>query len=228
MLDDSPRPCAAGSERTRAERFDLPRHSSLVTRHSSPVKLTMPSPSPSAQHELATLIQSRVPLIALETRDESRALRLLVACCNGTTNRSHLPVFQWTVTEGLRRIDLDLGGAQRHNAEPAEVLKSIRATDKPGVYVLLDFHPFLADPVHVRLLKDIAQGYEQVARTVVLLSYEVNVPTELEHLSARLRLALPDRAERQAIIERVATEWAQTHGSKVRTDRRSLELLVEN
>src|SRR4051812_13866942 len=90
--------------------------SSLVTRHSSPVKLTMPSPSPSAQHELATLIQSRVPLIALETRDESRALRLLVACCNGTTSRSHLPVFQWTVTEGLRRIDLDLGGAQRHNA----------------------------------------------------------------------------------------------------------------
>src|SRR3954468_11081413 len=101
----------------------------------------MPSPSPSSQHELATLIQSRVPLIALETRDESRALRLLIGCCVGNSSRIHAPVFQWTVTEGLRRIDVDLGGAQRHNAEPAEVLKSIRATDKAGVYVLLDCHP---------------------------------------------------------------------------------------
>ncbi len=183
---------------------------------------------PSAQHELATLIQSRVPLIALESRDETRALRLLIASCLANASRAHTPVFQWTVTDGLRRIDVDLGGAQRHNAEPAEVLKSIRATDKAGVYVLLDFHPFLADPVHVRLLKDIAQGYGQVPRTVVLLSHEISLPRELEHLSARLQLALPDRNERHAIVERIATEWTQAKGSKVRTDRRSLELLVEN
>lgn len=80
----------------------------------------------------------------------------------------------------------------------------------------------------MRLLKDISQGYEEVARTGVLLSHEINLPCELEHLSARLRLALPDRAERQAIVERVAAEWAQANGSKVRTDHRSLELLVEN
>jgi len=99
----------------------------------------MPAATPSSQRDLATLIQSRVPLIALETRDESRALRVLIACCVGNSARTHASVFQWTVTEGLRRIDVDLRGVQRHNAEPAEVLKSIRATDKPGVYVLLDF-----------------------------------------------------------------------------------------
>ena len=66
------------------------------------------------------------------------------------------------------------------------------------------------------------------ARTIVLISHEVALPRELEHLAARFRLAFPDRVERQAIIERVAGEWARTHGGKVRTDRKSLELLIEN
>jgi SpoVK/Ycf46/Vps4 family AAA+-type ATPase len=78
------------------------------------------------------------------------------------------------------------------------------------------------------LLKDIAQGYSTTPRTIVLLSYEITLPHELEHLSARLDLAFPDRNERQAIIERIAAEWSQAHGSKVRTDRRALELLIEN
>jgi hypothetical protein len=141
---------------------------------------------------------------------------------------AHTPVFQWTVTDGLRRLDIDLGGAQQHNAEPAAVLKSIRATNKAGVYVLIDFHPYLADPVHVRLLKDICQDHERTQRTLVLLSHEIAPPRELEHLSARFRLAFPTRSERQMIIEKVAGDWAKTHSGKVRTERRSLELLIEN
>ena len=67
------------------------------------------------------------------------------------------PVFRWSVTDGLQRLDLDLE-AQRHNADPADVLKHIRAVRTPGLYALLDFHPFLGDPVNTRLLKDIALG----------------------------------------------------------------------
>ncbi|HEY5808013.1 MAG TPA: AAA family ATPase, partial [Povalibacter sp.] len=184
---------------------------------------------PDTRTELATLLGSRIPLVLIETRDEPRALALLSRLDVKLPATAHTPVFQWTVTDGLRRIDIDLGGAQKHNSDPAEVLKSIRASDKPGIYVLLDFHPFLADPVHVRLLKDICQGYAQTARTLVLISHELVLPRELEHFAARFKLAFPDRGERQAIIERVASDWATSHaGSRVRTDRKALELLVEN
>ncbi len=186
------------------------------------------NPAHDSQRDLATLLQSRVPLIVIETRDEPRAIELISSIATRSTNKAHTPVFQWTVTDGLRRIDIDLGGAQRHNAEPAEVLKSIRATDKAGLYVLLDFHPFLNDPVNVRLLKDICQTYARTARTLVLISHEISLPRELEHLSARFKVAFPNREERHLIVEKVASEWAKTHGGKVRTDRRSLELLVEN
>jgi SpoVK/Ycf46/Vps4 family AAA+-type ATPase len=180
------------------------------------------------RRDLEALLKSRLPLIVIETHDEGRALALLTSLAPKLAPTS-TPVFQWTVTDGLRRIDIDLGGAQRHNAEPTEVLKSIRATATAGVYVLVDFHPFIADPVHVRLLKDICLGYDRAARTLVLISHELLLPKELEHLSARFKLAFPDRAERQLIIENVATQWARTQGrGRVKTDRKSLELLIEN
>jgi SpoVK/Ycf46/Vps4 family AAA+-type ATPase len=184
--------------------------------------------APDTRRELEALLRSRVPLLVIETRDEPRALNLITSVCSRLQAGKHTPVFGWTVTDGLRRLDIDLGGAQRHNAEPAEVLKSIRATDKAGVYVLLDFHPFLPDPIHVRLLKDICQGFAKVPRTIVLLSHEIQVPRELEHFSARFELAFPGRAERQMIVERVAQEWTSMNGGKVKADRKSLDLLVEN
>jgi SpoVK/Ycf46/Vps4 family AAA+-type ATPase len=187
----------------------------------------MPTPYDS-QRDLLALLQRRVPLVVIETRDEPRALELLRALAPRIAPKGHTPIFQWTVTEGLRRIDIDLGGAQRHNAEPTDVLRSIRATDKAGVYVLLDFHPFLNDPVHVRLLKDICQTHTTVPRTLVLISHELALPRELEHLSARFSLSFPTRAERRLIVEKVAADWAKWHGGRVRTDPKSLELLIEN
>lgn len=181
-----------------------------------------------SQRDLLALLQRRVPLIVIETRDEPRALELLRSLAPRIAPKGHTPIFQWTVTEGLRRIDIDLGGAQRHNAEPTDVLRSIRATDKAGVYVLLDFHPFLNDPVHVRLLKDICQTHAKIPRTLVLISHEIALPRELEHLSARFSLSFPTRDERRLIVEKVAADWTKSHGGRVRTDPKSLELLIEN
>ena len=99
--------------------------------------------SPDARQELEALLRSRVPLVVIETYDEPRALEMLAAL-SPRLAAAHTPVFQWTCTDGLRRLDVNLGGSQQHNAEPAAVLKSIRASSVAGIYVLLDFHPFLA------------------------------------------------------------------------------------
>src|SRR3954469_13191411 len=101
-----------------------------------------------AERELEALLRSRIALVVMETRDEARALDLLTHLAERLATPVHTPIFQWTATDGLRRLDIDLGGAQHHNADPSEVLRSIRASNKAGVYVLLDFHPFLNDPVN--------------------------------------------------------------------------------
>ena len=73
------------------------------------------------QDDLEALLRSRVPLIAVESRDGSEVLKALTRACarvpagkalakticslGATTG---LPLFQWTVTDGLKRLDIDV------------------------------------------------------------------------------------------------------------------------
>jgi SpoVK/Ycf46/Vps4 family AAA+-type ATPase len=183
---------------------------------------------PDSRRELATLINSRIPLIVIETRDEPRVLEVLAELATELARPAHTPVFRWTATDGMRRVDVDLGGSQMHNAEPTEVLRAIRSTDRAGVYVLVDLHPFLGDPLHVRLIKDICLGYDRVARTLVLVSHELALPRELEHLAARFELAFPTRNEREAIVRSVVEEWRLRNSEPPQVDAKALVMLVEN
>jgi SpoVK/Ycf46/Vps4 family AAA+-type ATPase len=80
----------------------------------------------------------------------------------------------------------------------------------------------------VRTLKDIAQDYEKCARTIVMVSAEIKMPPELEHLAARFAVRLPDKKERQTIVMRAAREWARTNGTMPRVDVKAIEKLVDN
>ena len=180
------------------------------------------------RQDLEIILRSRTPLIVMETRDESRVLRMLQDIGMRSSTSEYLPLFRWTITDGLQRLDIDLA-PQLINSEPADVLKHIRAVSKPGIYVLLDFHPFLDDPVHVRLIKDICIHYRDVPRQLVLISHQIRLPRELEAFSARVDMALPGNAERKAIIESVAREYsAANSGAQVQVDPKAYELLVRN
>ncbi len=175
------------------------------------------------------LLASRFALIVIESREEARVLQLVRDVSLKVSRGRAWGVFQWTVTEGLRRVDLDLGSSQKTIAEPEQLLRHLKATPMAGIYVLLDFHPYLSDPVNVRLIKDIAQDYALVPRTLVLMSHEVTVPHELEHLTARLALAAPSRNERLMAVTRVANEWAGANGGRsVKIDPAALDHLIDN
>ena len=193
-------------------------------------------------NDLGVLLRSRVPMIVVESRDEARVLKALTGACSllsaplavprpagAPLTRTGLPLFKWTVTDGLKRLDVEIGPPQRMMAQPPDVLKHIRATTLAGAYALLDFNPYLRDPTIVRLLKDIAQDYDRCARTIVLIGDEIEFPHELEPLAARVALALPDRNERRQLVEEVARQWMRANPRQaVRIDARALELLVEN
>jgi ATPase family associated with various cellular activities (AAA) len=187
------------------------------------------TPTQDPRRELQSMLASRLSLIVVESREEARVLSLVREVSLKVKEGRGWGVFQWTVTEGMQRIDIDLGGPQRMLADPEQLLKHLKATPMPGIYVLLDFHPYLKEPVNVRLLKDIAQGYGQVARTIVLMSYEVTLPDELEQFAARLHLALPTANERLTIITRVVREWNTANpGKPCGLDREVLTKLVDN
>jgi hypothetical protein len=179
------------------------------------------------RRDLELVLESGTPLIVIETTDEARVLELLRDVALARSASAYRPLFRWSITDGLQRLDLDLE-AQRHNAEPGDVLRHIRSVAKPGIYALLVFHPFLSDPTHIRLLKDIALAAASAMVTLLLIGHRVELPRELSVFTARFALRLPSPHDRRAIVERCAVEYATERGRQVKVDPVALELLVQN
>jgi SpoVK/Ycf46/Vps4 family AAA+-type ATPase len=174
-------------------------------------------------HDLELLLRSDRPILSIESVEEPRIGALFA----GLALRLNQPVFCWTLTEGLRRVELD-DPANERLADPAEVLRYIKVTPQPGIYLLLDFHPFLAEPIHVRLIKEIAQGYGDTARTLVFVSYALSMPPEVRHLDARFSLRLPDRNRILALIREEAQAWQREATRPFRADREAVDQLSRN
>jgi len=174
--------------------------------------------------DLELVLRSRVPVVIVETHEENRAVDLFKRLAIPL----NMPVFLWTVTEGLRRVDLDYG-AQTGTAEPTAVLRHIKATPIDGVYLLLDFHPYLDDPVNVRLMKEISHQHTAAPRTLALISHALTLPPDLHKLAARFELSLPDGDKLRQIVQEEAFGWSRQNGNrKVKTDTATLALLVRN
>ncbi len=172
-------------------------------------------------HDLELLLSSRTPIIIIESLEELRLVELFARI----GLRLDYPMFQWTVTEGLKRLEADFP-AQKLTAGPDDVLKHIKALSRPGYFLLLDFHPYLQDPIHVRLIKEIAQGHELIPRTLILLSHAIDIPPELRHLTARFNLQLPDRAGIKRLIMEEAKQWQGKHRRKVEADQSAVKRLA--
>jgi SpoVK/Ycf46/Vps4 family AAA+-type ATPase len=106
-------------------------------------------------------------------------------------------------------------------------LKHIRAVRKPGLYALLDFHPFLSDPVNVRLLKDIAIEARRSGLVLLLIGHSLELPPELRGYSARFEMRLPDLEERRTIVEQRVSAYVSEVGSDVKIDSQALDILVD-
>lgn len=181
-----------------------------------------------SRDDVAALVAARTPILVLETADEAEALELVLrAASRSPGGRGALPVFRWSVTDGLRRADVDLGGSQLHNTDPPTLLRSIVESVAPAVYVLLDLHPWFDDPVVVRLLKDAAQRPLHLRSTLVLVSHAVDLPRELDHVAVRVPVTFPTAAERALVVDRTVQAWSAATGRVPHVDPRARELLVQ-
>jgi hypothetical protein len=175
-------------------------------------------------HDLEAIIRSRTPLIAVESNEEPQVVRMV----RQIGQRLQLRAYRWTVTEGLQAFDPCDQPAQSV-MKSQELLRYIRTEGKNGLFVLLDFHPYLQDTIHMRQLKDIALTYSQHYSTVVLVGYTLQVPEELKPYTAHLRMPLPNLDQLRGIVIDAAGDWgAQNRGRDVQTTNKALDLLVRN
>src|SRR6185295_12825742 len=174
--------------------------------------------------DLEAIIRSRTPLIAIESNEEPQ----IVYLARQIGRRLQLKAYRWTVTEGMQALE-SCDQPQQSVIKPQEILSYVKSFASHCLFVLLDFHPYLQDAVHVRFLKDIALAYSNHYSTVVLVGSAVQLPEELRHFTAYFRLPLPTPNELRGIVYDVAANWGADHGhTEVQTTNKALELLVRN
>ena len=173
--------------------------------------------------DIELLLLGNTPIIQIETHEELRALKLLI----DIAARHTLSIFKWSVTQGLARLDIDLG-TQKHIAEPLEVLKHIASIEREAAYVLLDFDPYIQDPVHIRHLKEIAMKFEGSRSKLVLVSHQCAIPSSLRPLFVKFELSLPNESTLNKLVGEEAVRWQQESGKRVSTSQENIARLVKN
>jgi AAA+ superfamily predicted ATPase len=179
--------------------------------------------------DLATLIRAATPLIVIETGEENRVLDTFHQLIAQVLR----PLYRWSITDGLKRLDMATDNASEQEVDVAPdasaTLLSIKHNSEAGIYLLLDFQPYLRYTMTLRLLREICQRQGSVAHTLVLISPKVELPEELESLSKRFVLSLPDSETLAQLVRQEAFAYSRDNGGKrVEVDADAARAIVRN
>ncbi|MCX7513379.1 AAA family ATPase [Frateuria hangzhouensis] len=173
--------------------------------------------------DLTTLVRAATPLLVIETVDEQR----VIECFRHVIGQALRPLWRWTLTDGLGRLDFAQPGAEVA-PDASATLEAIRAADERGIYLLFDFHPFLRYAMSLRQLREIVQRHRSAAHTIVLVGAMIELPPALEALAMRVPLALPGLKELAGILRGEAAAWQREQGRRLEVDGDAARTLVRN
>jgi SpoVK/Ycf46/Vps4 family AAA+-type ATPase len=154
------------------------------------VNPSTPAPESRTARTIREIFQSGRPLTYIHSPEEQRVAGLLREVAR---RLGPLPVWTWTLTEGLHRDDEP---AQPGSASPRAVLDFIAAHPESGIFHLKDFHEPLRDSAETRRrLRDIYAACLDRRKFVVISSPVRFIPEEVERSMMFLELRLPDLVE---------------------------------
>src|SRR3970282_1952543 len=175
--------------------------------------------------DLVALIRANTPLVVIETRDEARVVELF----RQAMMQAWRTLYRWSITEGLRRLDLDREDAPEFDADASTTLRAIRDADQRGIYLLFDLHPYLGYAGTQRQLRELIQRRDCQPHVLVLVGHKVELPPELDSLAVRYTPRLPDANGRLRIVREEAQSYARENGGRrVEVDGEAVQQIVRN
>ncbi|GGA80841.1 ATPase [Arenimonas soli] len=175
--------------------------------------------------DLTSLVRANTALIVIETPDEPRVVDLFRHLLMNIWR----PLYHWSITEGLRRVDLDGEDAPIASPDATTTLRTIRDLDQRSICLLLDFHPYLGYATTQRLLRETMERRGSLGHTLVLVGAKIELPPDLEHHAVRFSLRLPDEnALLKAVKDEAALYMREHGGRRVEVDQDALKAIVRN
>ena len=157
------------------------------------------------------VFESGRPLTYIRSAEELRVARVLREVGRRLFASAPVPVWTWSLTEGMRREEDGDTEARAH--DPRAVLDFIATHEDPAIFHLKDFHePLRESPDVRRRLRDLYEACLDQRKFVVITSPVRFIPEEVERSLAFFELRPPDLIE---LVEFLRDEVQQisTHDS---------------
>lgn len=169
------------------------------------------APESLASKQLRALFASGRPLLYITSAEELRIGRLLREAARHFFQKP-VPLWSWTITEGMQRVDdAPLGNA---TTDPRAALDFIASFEGPAIFHLKDFHEPLRDSASVRRrLRDVYELCIGHAKFVVISSPIRFIPDELYRDILCVEFKVPDSIEVRAFLEERAAAITASGGT---------------
>jgi ATP-dependent 26S proteasome regulatory subunit len=189
------------------------------TAASAPVK---PTAARQNKHdELRLLVNSRHPIITVETPEEERVEQLLL----DVAAELAVPLYSWSVTAGLAKAH----GAPIYNTDsPEQALANVALIQGDAIFLLKDFARYCDNDRVCRRLRELAEKFRAERRSIVITAAALQLPPDLRGDSVPFRLSLPTADELLPGVKNVLAEMNRTHQIPMALDIASVTQLAQN
>ena len=141
---------------------------------------------PNKHDELRLLVNSRHPIITVETPEEERVEELLF----DIANELGVPLYTWSVTTGLSKFR----GAPIYNTDNPELaLSNLALIQGDAIFLLKDFVRYCENDKICRRVRELAEKFRTVRRSLVITAAAMQIPPDLHAESVPFQLGLPAR-----------------------------------
>ena len=177
---------------------------------------------PNRKHdELRLLINSRNPIITIETTEEDRLKDLLLTIAT----ELDVPLYTWSAIAGLAKLN---GAPIYGTDQPEQALANIAQIGGDAIFLLKDFARYCDNDRISRRMRDLAGTFHVVRRSLVLTAAAMKLPPELESESAPFQFGLPDADELLHGVRKVLADANREEGIHVALDAASIAQLAHN
>src|SRR6266851_5004171 len=134
--------------------------------------MTLQTTANKKHDELRLLVNSRHPIITVETPEEERFEQLLF----DIATELGVPLYEWSVTTGLAKSH----GSPIYNTEQTEqALANIALIQGDAIFLLKDFARYCDNDRICRRLRDLAEKFRTVRRAILITSAALQLPPDL-------------------------------------------------
>jgi SpoVK/Ycf46/Vps4 family AAA+-type ATPase len=176
---------------------------------------------PNQHDELRLLINSRHPIITVETAEEERLEAMLL----DVTTELSVPLYEWSVTMGLAKAH----GAPMYNTDnPEQALSNIALIQGDGIFLLKDFARYCDNDKICRRLRELAEKFRTVRRSIVLTAASMQLPPDLEGDAIPFQLGLPAMEDLLPGVKQVLAELNREQHIPIALDVAAMTQLARN